>query len=477
MPVGWWPAGRGKLVALLVTICAVEGADIFLLGATFHALSRDLGVSPSDLGILAMAQALMITTFGPVWGVLADRRVMTRQRILTLGCLGWGMVTIALASVTLFRQMVLLRALNGAFLGCLQPVCQGIVSDVTPAAQRGRVFGLLSSSLFVGMMGTSLFVTPVSHQMLHGVAGWRVAYVAIGVISVTLAAVINRFMDDTGQLPPSATTVKTGFLLAREAEQFTSYLRFRTFGLLLVQGVFGAIPPQALTFLTMYFQLCGFSDVQAALVATMGVCGAAVGRALGGWIGDALALWAPGHGRPLAAQISVLLGAPLAYSLVGHGTPSPEDFRFCASLSFVLGLLTTWALPALDRPLLSELVRADQRVSVFGWRWMLEGSSGAVLGAPLVGLLATKVWGYKLNANAERVLAPHGPMFAADVDQAAALGNAVFSVCVVPWAVCFAVYCALHRTYGTDLETVQHENRICEKAKRAASGAGAGAGV
>lgn len=51
---------------------------------------------------------------GLVWGVLADRT--SRVRLLSLGCAGWGIVAIFLASATAFWQFALLKVLNGIAL-------------------------------------------------------------------------------------------------------------------------------------------------------------------------------------------------------------------------------------------------------------------------------------------------------------------------------------------------------------------------
>ena len=48
---------------------------------------------------------------GLFWGLLADRT--SRVRLLSIGCAGWGVVAIFLASSTFFWQFALLKVLNG----------------------------------------------------------------------------------------------------------------------------------------------------------------------------------------------------------------------------------------------------------------------------------------------------------------------------------------------------------------------------
>jgi len=63
----------------------------------------------------------------------------------------------------------------------------------------------------------------------------------------------------------------------------TSYFRIDTFKVIVVQGVFGAIPWSALGFATMYFQYAGVSDFGASMISAClmgsGVIGSIIARA------------------------------------------------------------------------------------------------------------------------------------------------------------------------------------------------------
>lgn len=59
-----------------------------------------------------------------------------------------------------------------------------------------------------------------------------------------------------------------------------------TIGKLVLQGVAGSIPFQALVFFTLYFQLLGFSNFVASALMSGFLFATAFGGMLGGWIGD-----------------------------------------------------------------------------------------------------------------------------------------------------------------------------------------------
>ncbi|CAE8631148.1 unnamed protein product, partial [Polarella glacialis] len=58
---------RRRTLALLCVVAAIEGADMQLLPATFHALEADLGFSPALLGKMSLAQSLLQSLTSPVW--------------------------------------------------------------------------------------------------------------------------------------------------------------------------------------------------------------------------------------------------------------------------------------------------------------------------------------------------------------------------------------------------------------------------
>jgi len=106
---------------LLCAVAALEGADIAVLGPCLFALQRDIGLKLTDLAYLGVAQAVCANLTGPLWGILADRGTVSRRKILIIGSLGQGAVTVSLAFVTVMTPMIFLRALNGIMLASLPP--------------------------------------------------------------------------------------------------------------------------------------------------------------------------------------------------------------------------------------------------------------------------------------------------------------------------------------------------------------------
>lgn len=427
-------------LALLCATATLEGADIMLLGATFHALSEDLGVRPVQLGALATAQALLVACCGPLWAYLADRQVLSRRVILSVGCLGWGIVTIMLGAMQTFPAMIVLRVINGFFLACLNPVSQGIVCDTAAPEERGRSFGYVSASIQLGQLAATLLAVPLSSKVVFGVRGWRVAYAVVGAVSCLTSCVLACLLKEPHrQVQPTYTD---------EIARYASWFRIPTFNVIVSQGVFGAVPWNALTFLTMYLQLAGLSEWQTSVIIASGITCNGIGQVIGGQVGDWMERRLPLHGRPFTAQLCFLLGKPHILVLLLVVDPDPRNFPTFLGLTVLFNLFASWCAPAVNRPILAEIVGPEDRSSIFALEYGLEGVSAALFGTMLVGLLAQQVFGYPLDD-------PHSPTApGANREKALALGKAVGVVCTVPWTINMILYSMLHITYRRDLMRV-----------------------
>ena len=74
---------------------------------------------------------------------------------------------------------------------------------------------------------------------------------------------------------------------------------------LVVQGVVGGMPWNAVGYFTMWLQTLGFSDMPAGALTALFWGGTALGNLLGGIVGDVLAKRLPNVGRQLTCQVSI----------------------------------------------------------------------------------------------------------------------------------------------------------------------------
>jgi len=448
--------GRNKATfGFLYAICAVEGADVALLPSTFRALEADLGLTPSHLATLALCQALAGSLFAPLWGSLVDHG-WQRKWMLVSGAVSWGVLTTLLAFITEFSAMAVLRTLNGIALASMMPISQSLIIDLTQAGERGHYFGNVQFSFQTGMISGILFATSLSNQTIWGFQGWRVAFVTIATMCLLLAAIIACCMSE----PTRASIDEGGLSFMKELRKLQVYWRIKTFKVIVLQGLFGSIPWGALGFAVLYFQYVGMSDFQAALLVGLSTVGGAFGGLLGGFMADTLHRWNQFHGKPLTAQISVASGIPLVVVIYYAMAPDPSLFYWFVVLMFTFGLMAQWC-PCVNRPILADIVPASGRGSIVAWLVAIDGSASALFGAPLVALLSEDVFGYRPSS-----------LGVAEMSQAqrhanaTALSRSIMTMCVIPWAICFAFYAVLHFTYKADLASMGDDS---EKGMRGTS--------
>lgn len=441
---------EGVLLALLCAACFLEGGGEALTPATACVLNQELGISLTEIGSMSLAQGLLQATCAPMWGIAASRGLLTRKAILTIGCLGWGICVLLMGMISshALGTLILLRAINGAMLACLTPICTGIVADTTSECCRGRVFGYTILSMNAGKMAVVFMATLLSHQEILGMRGWRVAFFSLGLASVAVAAAVALLMEE----PELASTAARGKgkvapSFAAELRRLTAYFGSPTFCVIVAQGVFGSVPSNALGFDTMYFQVAGLGDTRASILSAARLGCSALGNVLGGHIADKMARIWPNHGRTLAAQISVFSGIPLVLAIFAIMEPSPQAFPLLLALMMVLGLMSSWCGPGVNYPILSEIVEPEGRAVIVAWDRALEGASASLFGARLVATLAASVFGFNLASSCN----PVSP----DPGNSVALGRALVAATVVPWLVCLGFYTAMHWSYPYDLQRMK----------------------
>ncbi|WIA08614.1 hypothetical protein OEZ85_008043 [Tetradesmus obliquus] len=223
-------------------------------------------------------------------------------------------------------------------------------------------------------------------------------------------------------------------------------LQIRTFQAIVLQGIVGCFPWQAMVFFTLWLQLTGFNDTTASLlVATFGA-GVAGGALLGGAVGDRMAKRLPNNGRILTAQISVFCGIPLTWLLL-KGLPSSSLAATPVAygvVMFVMGLTCTWAGAGCNSPIFAEIVPDELRSTIYAFDRSFENSIAACA-APVVGLLAERAFGFSGSLSDEALQDQQ-----LRARNAAALGSSLLACMALPWSLCLVFYTVLHFFYAKD---------------------------
>lgn len=413
-----WSTRNGISLITLNLASIVERVDEQVLPAVYLFLGTSLNASLQDLGTLTLCRALVQALSSPVSGILGDR--YDRTLVVAVGCCLWGLMTSALGFVTSLNQAMIACALNGFGLSLVVPAIASLIADTSTIQSRGRAFGIMGTTSSLGAMLGALFATNVGATHVLGVAGWRIAFHVVALLSFFTAWLVKQFSFDPRVSATRDDSITSGVVEAQIASfqkfpqsnsgnflhNIASVLRIPSFQVLVLQGVVGSMPWQAMVMITLWLQLVGFSDLQSSVLMATFTAGTAVGGLLGGWMGDLANYRYPAWGRIAVAQCSVLSGLPLSFLIFKTlpktatamgGLPGEGESRLMmvafATLFFVFGASISWC-GCNNSAIFADIVPQHLRTQIYAFDRSFEGAVGAC-GAPLVGLTAEKLYGFR----------------------------------------------------------------------------------
>ncbi|CAK9205954.1 unnamed protein product [Sphagnum jensenii] len=431
---------RRLVTLILINLASImERADEALLPAVYDQVGKAFGVSPSALGTLTFIRALVQALASPLAAYLTLRH--NRIMVIAGGAVAWAIATAAVGSCTAYWQAVIAKAFNGIGLAIVVPAIQSIVADYHKDSERGLGFGFLHGAGQFGTLIGGIFATLMAGQVLGNLAGWRFAFYFVAFVSLLLGGAIYMFAQDV-QPPTLMVSVRSVKNLITIKLGWT--FDVRTFQVIVAQGLAGQIPWQAISFATLWLELMGFKRIDAAISVGLLSVGNMLGSVFGGWVGDFSAQLSPNAGRILCAQFSALIGIPLSgILLLGLPQVSAPAWAYGFVL-FLMGFLMSWNSPATNWPIFSEIVPTHLHTTVFAIDSMIEKSLAAA-GAPLVGILAERLFGYASQKGTS----------GSDLDNANAIAKGLFSLMTIPFFLCFLIINLLYFTYPRDRDRVK----------------------
>lgn len=433
----------------------MERADESLLPGVYKEVGEELHADPTRLGSLTLFRSMVQASCFPLAAYLAMH--YNRAHIIAYGAFLWAAATFLVAFSSSFFQVAISRALNGIGLAIVGPAIQSLVADSTNDENRGMAFGWLQLTSNLGSIIGGLLSLLIASTTFMGIAGWRIAFHLVGIISVVVGILVRVFADDprfSGGKEPQ-NVVKSQSLwseikdLMREAK---SVVKIQSFQIIVAQGVTGSFPWSALSFAPMWLELTGFSHKKTAFLITLFIIGNSLGGLFGGRVGDLLSKRFPSSGRIVLSQISSASAIPLGALLLLALKDDPSTLFAHAFVLFVTGFFISWNGPATNNPIFAEIVPEKSRTSIYA----LDRSFESILSSfapPIVGILAQHVYGYVPVENGSESIAT-------DRGNARSLAKALYVSIGVPMALCCFIYSFLYRTYPRDRERARMEALI-----------------
>ena len=181
------PARRNLALTGIGLVVFMGTMDISIVNISLPTLMHELGAGLAAIEWVVVSYALVITSLMLGVGRLGDMYGKKRVFLLGIAVFGLGSLLCGLApnvwTLIAFRGVQALGAVMTQALGT------GIVTEIFPAEQRGRVLGIIGTAVSLG-----LAVGPPLGGLLIGTVGWRFIFLVNLPVCLVALGVVKRFV-------------------------------------------------------------------------------------------------------------------------------------------------------------------------------------------------------------------------------------------------------------------------------------------
>jgi predicted MFS family arabinose efflux permease len=363
---------NSELIALLCGAVLIITSNMGMLGPLLLQLSEAFEVSLAQAGLLATGTALPWAAGAPILGPLSDR--FGRRRTLAASMAGLGLATCGAAFVSTFALLMTVRVISGLLAAAGPTSLMAAVGDHFPASGRASALGWVNAGF-----GFSALVGVPAVGAVGGAFGWRWAFIALGVVTVALAAVIWWRLPGEKPRAPASRGMTAGYRTVFASPGLVPILAANV----LERSVFATVGLYLAAFL---MQTYAIGLVEAAPLLALIAIGTIVGNVVGGRAADRTSR---PHIFTLGQLISGLIG--LAFFVLSPGLAAS------VALGAGFGLATSASRPAIVA-MASSLSAAHRgtALGIFSFTNQLGWAAGpaasglafAFAGYPAIGVLA-----------------------------------------------------------------------------------------
>lgn len=233
----------------MVILCLGGGVAALDAQALFYLspfVTRDLGVTNTQIGLLSAAVLVTWALSGFVSSVLADQLGGRKKYVVGAFAL-FGAFSFVSGLATSFLVLFLARMLIGVAEGPIVPLTQSIMMDESSPHRRGVNMGMVQS-FGSQLIGSSL--SPVLLVMIATAFSWRSAFFIAGIPGLGVALLVGLFVREPRR---KRTTQALGGAIARIALQIRGLFGYRNIRLCALLSCFlNAWYFGILTFLPLY---------------------------------------------------------------------------------------------------------------------------------------------------------------------------------------------------------------------------------
>ncbi len=294
---------QSGVVLLFSVACGLAVGNVYYAQPLLDAMAEAFGMSPASIGIVItltqIGYGIGLVLLVPLGDLFNRRRLIVSQTLLSAAAL--LMIALAPDSVWLLLGMTLT-----GLLAVVTQVLVAYAATLAEPAQRGRVVGVVTSGIVVGI----LLARTVAGGMAD-LAGWRAIYVLSAGLTLLMAVLLFRVLPKDEQAQPVTTyaaLIASVFSLFKEEPVLRqrAILALLTFASAMVLWTPMVLPLAAppLSLSHSEIGLFGLAGAAGALAAAR--AGHLADRGLGQWVSGLSLLLMLGSWLPIALTQSSL---------------------------------------------------------------------------------------------------------------------------------------------------------------------------
>ncbi|KFK40252.1 hypothetical protein AALP_AA3G350000 [Arabis alpina] len=288
----------------------MQRADEKLIPSVAKELKEAFNANLSDIGYLSFIRNIVQGLASPLAGLFVIS--YDRPTVFAIGCFCWVLSTLAVGASHYFIQVTLGVAVNGFGHAIVYPVLQSIIADSFKNSARGFGFGLWNLIGTVGAIGGTVMATVMAGHDFSKIPGWRCALMLMATMSAVIGILVFLFATDPRKDKTNSFVShdhERNELMVQEGKKYDDttmetmssvwmeswvaikdVTKIRTFQIIVLQGIVGLVPWNAMVFFTMWFELIGFDHNKTAVLTGIFTTGQAIGSLVGGIVADKMSL-------------------------------------------------------------------------------------------------------------------------------------------------------------------------------------------
>ena len=418
-------------VSIFFLFMLLHQTDRLLIGPLTSSIMAEFNLTEIQMGGIITGSLILGSVFYPIWGFLYDR--YARPKLLALASFIWGITTWLSAIAPTARLFLISRASTGID-DSSYPGIASLISDYYPPEKRSRFFGFLQLAIPLGyLLGLILVLN------LGEIIGWRMIYIFTGLLGLLLSILIYFGVKDVprGSSEPELSSIPNTLLPRFSFSQLQDLIKIPTLRFLFLQGFFGVLPWQVITFWSFrYLEVeRNYTSQTISSIMIPAVLFVGAGYFVGGLLGDAF-YSKNTRGRLYLSIAGVVLGALFLTLTLTIPIEKVEIFR-------ILLAITSFFIPLASPNIAStvyDVVLPEIRSTATSIQYFL-GNLGSAF----------------------------APLLAGAIGQKYSLGTAILSISLIAWLITAAILILGVYYLPEDMNKMHQELRVRASSSKSGS--------